>query len=232
MADGAGLWGWVMRSWIVIIVGLGALVFVLNALAPDQLASDYSRQRLVGLLIVLAISTRVILQRGRIGPTALQLAIWVGLGLVLVLGYSFRDEIGARLRGELVPSALRPVENGEFVIGAADDGHFYVDATVGESPVRFMIDTGASEIVLPAAVAARLGFAPESLNYSHPVSTANGLTWSAPVTLGRLTVGPKTLTDVTAYVNQGELDTPLLGMRFLRSLRAFRVQDDRFFLTF
>ncbi len=86
-----------MRICIFIALGVGALILLLNALVPDQLASDYARQRVVYLAILLAVTAAAILQyRDRIGTTALQLAIWAGLFLLLVLGYSFRDEVFAK----------------------------------------------------------------------------------------------------------------------------------------
>jgi len=223
-----------MRYWILIALGLGVLVIALGHLAPGQFSDGNTQMRaLYFIIIIVAAGSSVLFHyRGRMSTAALHLAIWLGLIFVLVLGYSFRDEIGTHLHAEFRPSFLRQTEAGEYVVRAAEDGHFYVDATIGEVPVRFLVDTGASDIVLPAEMATQLGFRPEDLRYTQTVSTANGITRGAPITLTHLTVGPKTLRDVTAYVNEGALDTPLLGMRFLRALHAYRVQDDRLFLTF
>jgi aspartyl protease family protein len=185
-----------------------------------------------GIMIVGVGTAMLVRYRGQLSTAVVQLAIWLGAIFVVLLGYSFRDEIGSHLHAEFVPTALHQTETGEFAVRAGEDGHFYVDATINKVPVRFLVDTGASDIVLPVDLAARLGFARDDLRFTQTVSTANGITHGAPIRLANLTVGPKTLTDVPAYINEGPLDMPLLGMSFLRILRAYRVANDRLFLTF
>jgi aspartyl protease family protein len=223
-----------MRLWILIALGVAGLLIALSHLSPEQFADGTKSMRglYFGIVLVAAGSSMLVRYRGRMGTAAMHLAIWLGFLFVLLVGYSFRDEIGAHLHAEFRPGYLRQTESGEYMVRAAEDGHFYVDATIGAEPVHFLIDTGSSDIVLPADLAARLGFAREDLRFTQTVSTANGITRGAPIRLAQITVGPKTLNDMPAFVNEGALDTPLLGMRFLRALRTYRVQDDRLFLTF
>ena len=64
--------------------------------------------------------------------------------------------------------------------GPETDGSFLIKGSVNGHEARFIFDTGASTVVLRAENAAALGFKPEALNYSIPVSTANGTALAAP----------------------------------------------------
>jgi aspartyl protease family protein len=101
-----------------------------------------------------------------------------------------------------------------------------VTATVNGLPVDFLVDTGASDIVLSPADAARLGYAPESLHFTRQYVTANGIGRGAPVRLGSLAVGPIAYADLPASVNEAPMAESLLGMTFLRRLESYEVRRD------
>ena len=81
--------------------------------------------------------------------------------------------------------------------------------------VRFVVDTGASNIVLTAADARRAGFDPLTLAYTQRANTANGSVDTAPVTLDSVEIAGFGDEAVHAVVNAGDLDTSLLGMAYL-----------------
>jgi len=114
-----------------------------------------------------------------------------------------------------------------MVLSARADGQFVVEARVNGQPVRFMVDTGASDLMLSPADAARLGFDLDTLAYTHPYQTANGRVYGAPVRLGEVAVGPIVLRNVKASVNGAPLDHSLLGMSFLGRLGGFSVDGSR-----
>jgi aspartyl protease family protein len=93
-------------------------------------------------------------------------------------------------------------------------GHFIADGQVNGGAVRFLVDTGATTIALPAADAKRLG-----INYLKGdqglVQTANGSASAYRVKLDTVRLGDITLNGVDAVVLEGGLTTPLLGMSFL-----------------
>src|SRR5690606_31402517 len=66
-------------------------------------------------------------------------------------------------------------------IGRAADGHFWVDAEVNGEPVRFLVDTGASHVILSMADAEQVGFDLREDDYTSRYETANGTMSAAPV---------------------------------------------------
>ena len=109
---------------------------------------------------------------GRLGKAVKDAAVWAGLALLLVLGYSFRDEVNIaynRVAGELLPpgSALDVSQTPEGAravrIRKHPDGHFVVRARVNAQQVTMLVDTGASTIVLTSQDARALGFEPSHL---------------------------------------------------------------------
>jgi len=127
------------------------------------------------------------------------------------------------IRGALDPAA--PVSSaGEVRVTARGDGHYYVRAAVNGEPVLFMVDTGATDIVLTMATAKRLGYDRERLRFDSVAETANGMVRIAGVRLSSIEVGSISLRDVPASVNQGALTNNLLGMQFLNAINGWRVE--------
>ena len=105
-------------------------------------------------------------------------------------------------------------------------GHFLVDVGVNGTPVRFLVDTGASTVTLTERDAQRVGLPVYALDYSARFETANGPIVAAPVTLRDMSVGGIELLDVDATVTQAPLNISLLGMSFLKRLSGYEVRAD------
>jgi len=101
-------------------------------------------------------------------------------------------------------------------------GHFFAEASVNDVPMRFVVDTGASVVVLSAADASRLGVdwrqGPRRVMH-----TANGATAGYLVKLDKVRVGGIELTNVDGVVlEQGLGAIGLLGMSFLNRVEMQR----------
>ncbi len=158
-----------------------------------------------------------------------QVAIWVGLLLLLVFGYGYRAELVTakdRFLAVLMPQRGYGEEPGSMNFFRSNDGHFHIEAEVNGRPVRFLVDTGATDIVLTLDVARTLGFDPRRLDFSKTYHTANGTVRGAPVFLRSLRVGELHLNDVPASVNAGRMNGSLLGMRFFNRLPGYRVKKN------
>ena len=120
-----------------------------------------------------------------------------------------------------VESAPQPAANQAASIAKSADGHYWAEAKVNGSHVRFLVDTGATAVALSLADARRLGIDPTSLIYTHKVTTASGEARAARVTLDSISVAGARIDDVEAYVIESGLDTSLLGMTYLGRLQRF-----------
>jgi aspartyl protease family protein len=100
------------------------------------------------------------------------------------------------------------------VLQADERGHFFAQGMINGSPVRMLVDTGASLIALPAADAQRMG-----IDYRRgsrgTASTANGMVQVYRVRLDTVRVGDLELNQVDALVQEQGLPIALLGMSFL-----------------
>jgi aspartyl protease family protein len=164
--------------------------------------------------------------------TLRNIMIWLVIfGGVFLLGI-YREDIGQRVRAELDPASARvTAAAGEVRIRGHADGHFWVRADVNGVPTLFLVDTGASEIVLSKKSAAAAGIDLEGLAYTGRAMTANGVVGSAPVKLDSLGIGPIVRAPIGAVVPNGALEVNLLGMRFLRSLKSWRVEGNELILV-
>ena len=118
----------------------------------------------------------------------------------------------------------------EHVVEADPSGHYVIDAMVNGAPVTFLVDTGASEIVLTLDDARRIGLEPRTLAFTQRFSTANGEVRGAPVVLREIRIGQFRLLDVSASVNEAPLPLSLLGMSFLEQLNGYEVDRGRLIL--
>ena len=221
--------------WLVLLLATGAGLWKLAELFPGQISSGLNKAYLVQLVVILALVSGSVIfaRRVRFGEVARNLAIWMGVAAVLAIGFAFQSEltdIGLRLRSELLPGNPVASNPDVVVLSESADGHFYVIGNANGSPVRFLIDTGASETVLSPSDAKRIGIDTEALSFTHPYETANGIGQGAAFTLRSLSIGPIELSNVPVSINQAEMNTSLLGMSFLRRLRSFEFQGRRLFL--
>ena len=158
---------------------------------------------------------------------------------VSVVGVKFiqsRSEVPPPLPAEAAPrqatpQATAPAPRAQTTSGGSvtlykTRGQFHTDGYVNSSPVSFLVDTGASVVALTAEDARMAGLDPARLDYSVTVSTANGTTRAAPVTLDALSIGPITERNVRAVVIETGLDRSLLGMTFLERLQSFEARAD------
>lgn len=215
--------------WLAIAaIGLLALVLTLSDRFPEAYAHG-NVTWLVYLLTILIVGGGglVLAFRARPLEQLRNAAIWLGLGLLLVIGYSFRDEIGPRLMGELVPARGTPGADGSVSFRAGQDGYFHVEGLVNGARIRFLVDTGASQVVLSPRDARRLGMDLDRLAFTQVTETANGFGRGAPVTLREVEVGGLRVAEVAASVNQADMSESLLGMSFLRRIGGFQVSGDR-----
>jgi aspartyl protease family protein len=188
---------------------------------------DWARLLYLGLLLLFLAGVMFGGGLRRFGQSLRQLAIWGLIFAMVVIAYGFRDV----LRRELVPGAMVQVSDRVIEIGRGADGHFHAEMQVNGRPLRFIVDTGASDIVLSRQDAERVGIDPAGLTFGGQARTANGPVAIAPVRLGTVSFGDVTDTDVRASVTEGGLDGSLLGMSYLDRFARIEIEGDVMRLT-
>jgi aspartyl protease family protein len=122
---------------------------------------------------------------------------------------------------------VEPEAPGSAHIARARDGLFYVRAVVNGQPVRFLVDTGATVVVLSDADARAVGALPRSGRYNARMATAGGNRPMAWTKLGHVKVAGQEVHGVTAAVVSGGPGVSLLGQNLLSQLGGIHIKGDR-----
>jgi aspartyl protease family protein len=160
-------------------------------------------------------------------------------GAVIALGY-LAPNLTARIAAASKSDGPTPTANtarsddnygGHVRIRADRSGHYATDAQINGRTLDFMVDTGASLVILRYEDARSLGLVYGSDRFDTSVQTANGNAKAFRVRLYNVRLGSISLADVDALVmEQGLLNTNLLGMSFLRRLSRYEVRGDTLIL--
>jgi aspartyl protease family protein len=221
-------------TW-VFVLGVALSLATLIA-SNDQDAIATLLRHDIGALavkITLAVSAgglAVVVFRHHFSKALEPILFWVVIGLLLVIGYTYRFElrdVTDRVIAELMPGHVASHgSSAEVVRGRGGD--FALSAHINGAKVAMVLDTGASSVVLTQEAAKAAGLPIEVLTYTVNVDTANGRTHAAPVTLDRIVIGGLIERSVPALVAQtGQLKSNLLGMSFLNRLESWEVRGDR-----
>ena len=167
-----------------------------------------------------------------------------GLFAIVLLGLVGFAQVGERMVAipappDALPTATAPAEMapdpaaiehmpGAVTLARATDGHFYVEAQVNAARIRFLVDTGASGLVLTRADALRAGIG--AGDYDALAMGAGGPVKLMPATLDRVALGPFATHHVDAYVAEAGLPVSLLGQSYLRRLGSVTMKGDQMIL--
>lgn len=135
---------------------------------------------------------------------------WGAIFLAVVVGYGVWDDINRQSVAARFDAA-----GGRVEIPRGSDGHYHLTLRVNGTPVRFVVDTGASDVVLSIDDADRVGLDHTDLRFTGRASTANGLVSTAPIRLDEVRLGDMVDRNIRAQVSGGEMFGSLLGMSYL-----------------
>ncbi|HJT62884.1 MAG TPA: TIGR02281 family clan AA aspartic protease [Burkholderiales bacterium] len=151
---------------------------------------------------------------------------WRGISIIALERGEATVQIDGKRRvlkiGQHYRSAGAPSSDGQSVTLAADArGHFVSQGSINGSPVRFLVDTGATTVALPAAEAQRLG-----IDYRKGqrgfTNTAGGVVPVYRVRFDSVKLGAIELSGIDGIVIEQGLDIALLGMSFLNRVEMKR----------
>jgi aspartyl protease family protein len=175
------------------------------------ISENWGRLIYLGLLLVAVGGYFLLEVRRRPSRTLQQAAIWglIFLGTLAAVG------LWSDIQRQVVLPDQAVMSDGKIEVNQAPDGHYYLTAEVNGTPTRFVVDTGASQIVLTQRAAERAGIDTNGLAYIGQASTANGIVATAPIRIDSFDLGPIHDQKLRAVVNRGQMDTSLLGMTYL-----------------
>ncbi len=185
---------------VTLIWGIGALVLVGSALAARRLAW---------------------------GQTIKYALAWVAIFIGLYALVLFKDDFAMvwnRAKADLGYGTVATVRGGETVIPRAQDGHYWVTATVNGKPVEFLIDTGATMTAITPETARTLGLEVDRSGIPMIVGTANGEIEAWPSQVDAITVGNISMGPLDVQVSDVPDSVNLLGMNWLSTLGRWRVE--------
>ncbi|WCR57545.1 TIGR02281 family clan AA aspartic protease [Wolbachia endosymbiont of Ctenocephalides felis wCfeJ] len=158
------------------------------------------------------------------------LFIWL---LIIVITAMFIDSQGDKLRNRFLSTFLpykgRVQNSGSIEFTKSYDGHFYIQAQVNGHDITFLLDTGATDIVLSQKDALYAGLNLKNIQDFKIYETAKGQIKAGVVQIPQVKIGNFLINDVQASVNTYSMSHSLLGMSFLRYFH-FTIRDNKLIL--
>jgi aspartyl protease family protein len=178
-------------------------------------------------LLLVALGAWFIAQARRSpGKTAQHAAIWglIFIGVIAAIG------LWGDVRQTVLPAATTVSEGGAIIVPRGQDGHYHVMAEVNGIRIAFVVDTGATDVVLTEKDAARAGIDLAALAYTGRARTANGEVRTAPIRID-ISLGGMEASRLRASVNEGEMSQSLMGMSFLSRFSRVEIARGELVLT-
>jgi aspartyl protease family protein len=199
---------------------IAALLFL--SLCGAVVAAEVNLNGVVGAKALLVIDSGKPrwLAAGETSPEGVKL-ISVGSDSAVILMGGKRETLtmgqSVRLDGEARSSGVQSV-----TLSADNQGHFVTTGAINGVTVRFLVDTGASQVSMDSSEAKRLG-----INYTEGqrmfASTANGVVPTYQVKLDEVRIGDVKVNNIDGMVHIGDnLPIVLLGMSFLNRMEMRR----------
>ncbi|MCF6232184.1 MAG: TIGR02281 family clan AA aspartic protease [Rhodobacteraceae bacterium] len=187
---------------------------------------DLGRLVYLGILGAVLVVWFLVHNRQSLGKLAQAAIAWALIFVGVIAAYGLWDDIRQTVLPRQTFVSVDQVE-----VPRAADGHFYLTLMVNDVSVDFLVDTGATHLVLTQADAARIGLNPDDLRFTGRAMTANGEVRTAPVRLARVDLGEISDRNIRAWVNQGALEQSLLGMSYLQRWSKIEITSKGLLLT-
>ncbi|HEY9092694.1 retropepsin-like aspartic protease family protein [Parasphingorhabdus sp.] len=185
---------------INLVFAIGALVLVASALFSRRIGFGY---------VVRAILS------------------WIAIFAVFILIFSYKTEllgVWNRVTGELTGANEQKIIGQTLRLRQSADGHFWVNAQVNGTPVRFLIDSGATTTAMTLETARAANVDIDESGFPVYLNTANGMVEAQRGTIQSLRVGPMMAVEFPVVVAEAFGGSNVLGMNFLSAMDSWRVE--------
>ena len=193
----------------------------IKAMSTDQIM-QLTYLVLLGAAIA---GSAIVAGRSNMGKMAQQAAIWALIFVGIIGAYGLWEDIS-----NTVNPRQAMIDVNTVAVPRGNDGHYHLTLDVNGVAVPFVVDTGASQVVLSEKDAQRIGIDTDTLSYSSFANTANGIVRTAPVILSEVSLSGIMDRDVPAVVNDGQMDTSLLGMSYLGLYNRIEISNGQLVL--
>lgn len=134
---------------------------------------------------------------------------WVMVFTALYFAYNFYQDyknhrIAQQTEGQAPDFIMQKIGN-----------HFYTDAYVNDVRISFMLDSGASMVVLTKQAAQKAGINVDKINNRILLSTANGEKLEKVTYVKEIRLGNIIATNIRVAISEEGLDENLLGQNFM-----------------
>ena len=187
------------------------------------------------LLLAALVSSFIFRSNLKLFKLVKQVLLWILIGLTIIVLYSFRYDfynLKNRIITELFPSKAVMINDRQFSVNSSQNGHFYVYLNVNDAPIKFMVDTGASDLVLNAKDAKKVGIDINKLRFSKSYQTANGIILVASTHVKEIEISGLKFYDAPVSVSNVDMGISLLGIRFLQKFKKYEFYQNKLILTY
>ncbi len=159
-----------------------------------------------------------------VDPTNKMAKIFVWIAWIIALAllvFFFQDVLDEQFNPNTKPE-IRLSKSGqaEVVLEQNRQGHYVARGTINDASVTFLLDTGATQVSIPAHIADQLGLVAKG---SYRVQTANGSVTVYKTEIAQLSLGNIFLYNVAANINPAmKTDEILLGMSALKQVDFYQ----------
>jgi aspartyl protease family protein len=183
--------------------------------------------------IAILVVASLLLGRVPVLGTAVRLAVWVGLAIMVVNVAGQRERLDpyiGRFLDKLNMDSQQVVGD-EVRIRMSPDGHFWARARINGFDRRLLVDSGATVTALSTTTAQKAGLKVRDEVFPVLIRTANGTITAKTSTVPELVLGDIVARDLAVIVAPAFGEVDVLGMNFLSKLKSWRVEGSTLILV-